>query len=296
MSKNVEQRVAGSIVGLVVGDALGVPVEFESRESLSAKPVYKMMGYGTYNQPPGTWSDDSSMTLATIESLVSSNGYNKRDLGKKFVSWMECGFYTPGGVTFDIGVTTRHALTIGRGLDSELSNGNGSLMRMAPFAFWKGATDEVIESASGITHAHPRSVLGCLLYCDIVRELFAKKSKLSDAIEIALKKRAKHPEIEYYNRLRYLDRIAERDIESSGYIVHTLEAALWCVMNTTTYKDCVLKAVNLGKDTDTVAAVAGSIAGAIYGIAGISKSWIATLKRGNYVVETANKFEAWCNQ
>lgn len=295
MGRIVEHRVAGGIIGLVVGDALGVPVEFVPRAHLAAKPVTKMIGHGTYDQPAGTWSDDSSMTLATIESLMAANGYNKRDMAKKFVAWMECAHYTPGGVTFDVGMTTRQALLLGHGLTSELSNGNGSLMRMAPLALWKGATDEIIESASGITHAHPRSVLGCLLYCDIIRAL-TKRATVPEAIEIALDKRAEYPEIEQYKRLARLGELKESDIESSGYIVHTLEAALWCAIATDRYRDCVLKAVNLGRDTDTVAAVAGSIAGVIYGLAGIPKTWIAALKRGNYVVETANFFEAWCKQ
>jgi len=123
-----------------------------------------------------------------------------------------------------------------------------------------------------------------------------KRATVPEAIEIALDKRAEYPEIEHYKRLARLGELKESDIESSGYVVHTLEAALWCAMTTDRYRDCVLKAVNLGRDTDTVAAVAGSIAGVIYGLAGIPKKWIATLKRGNYVVETANFFEAWCNQ
>lgn len=138
-----EEKIIGGILGLAIGDALGVPVEFISRQELRKKPVKEMTGYGTHSQPPGAWSDDTSLTLCLVESLCEA-GYDLADTGKKFVRWYREGYWTPFGDVFDIGNATRQAiLTLERGIDpalaglaDEWSNGNGSLMRILPASLY----------------------------------------------------------------------------------------------------------------------------------------------------------------
>ena len=293
----MKDKIMGGIIGHVVGDALGVPVEFTSRAHCKVNPVTGMRGYGTYNQPAGTWSDDSSMVLATIDSLIDNKDFARGDVLNRFYRWAMYGDYTPHGVAFDIGGTTRTAIArwaVGRrdcGLTDEKSNGNGSLMRILPFAVME-APDWDIRKASEMTHAHYRSVVACLLYSAIVRCVM-HGAPLADAIRIAMAERAEEPEIEHYARLNNLQDLTEDEIRSSGYVVDTLEAALWCALTTDNYKDCVLKAVNLGEDTDTVGAIAGGLAGVMYGFDAIPAEWINALQRKEYVLDMAEEFAGW---
>lgn len=293
----MKNKIMGGIVGHVVGDALGVPVEFTSRAHCKANPVTGMRGYGTYNQPAGTWSDDSSMLFATMESLVLNKCFIRSDMMNRFYRWAMHGAYTPHGVAFDIGGTTRTAIArwaVGReecGLSDEKSNGNGSLMRILPFAIGL-ANGEIIWCASAMTHAHMRSIAACFLYSSIVQCVMADMP-LADAIKLAMAKYAGAPEIEHYARLNNLQDLTEDEIRSSGYVVDTLEAALWCALTTDNYKDCVLKAVNLGEDTDTIGAIAGGLAGVMYGFDAIPAEWVNALQRKEYVLDMANKFAGW---
>ncbi|MGB4437301.1 MAG: ADP-ribosylglycohydrolase family protein, partial [Acetomicrobium sp.] len=143
-----KDKVIGGLLGLCIGDALGVPVEFQSREKLKRNPVKDMMGYGTHNQPPGTWSDDSSLAFCLAESLC--NGFDLQDIADKFVKWMYEGYWTPWGKAFDVGHTTQIAISrLKKGVDplesgptDERSNGNGSLMRILPLIFYVEKMDE----------------------------------------------------------------------------------------------------------------------------------------------------------
>ena len=237
-----------AVYGLAVGDALGVPFEFEARGSFEC---LGMVGYGTHGQPAGTWSDDTSMTLATCDSIRVLGRIDPDDMRVRFREWNDEGSYTIDG-RFDIGITTSRALRRGRGFDGERDNGNGSLMRIAPLAY-TDATDDEIRAVSAITHAHPTSTEACVDFVKLLRD-----PKLPPA-------GAPAP-------------------ASSGYVVHTYNAALWCAANTSSYRDCVLAAVNLGDDTDTTAAVAGALAGEIYGYEAIPTEWLETL-RGKDIIE-----------
>lgn len=276
------------IMGLVVGDALGVPVEFRKRDTYEVKD---MIGFGTYNQKPGTWSDDSSLTLATVESMGRKGGIDLEDIMKNFLDWLEGGWFTPYGEVFDVGNTTRAAIQrfkngtdpVNCGGKTIYDNGNGSLMRILPFAFVPHTWADVLH-ASALTHGHILSILGCEIYVAYAERLIAGRNKL-EAMTDAMK------EIPFAYDFRELDKIGSRkrdEIKSSGYVVDTLEAALWCFLNTETYRDCVLAAVNLGEDTDTVAAVAGGLAGIYYGTggeAGIPESWIEQIARKDWIRE-----------
>lgn len=176
--------VKGAILGVVVGDALGVPVEFMSREELTACPVTGMREYGTHDQPAGTWSDDSSMTLCLMESLT--HGLDYGDMASTYLCWADDGYWTPHGEVFDMGRATREALVkyahhvpaLECGGDGQWDNGNGSLMRIMPLALylhetmgpcWNDEMDayEIIHNASRITHGHPISLISCGIYCSI---------------------------------------------------------------------------------------------------------------------------------
>lgn len=307
--------VLNGIMGLCVADALGVPVEFESRESLLKNPVVNMRAYGTYNQPAGTWSDDSSMTLCLVDSLTRGLDYN--DIMVKFSSWINNGDYSPHGEVFDIGVGTRKALfrflegvpPLECGGKSEWDNGNGSLMRILPILFHlqsvygndfqsNDEAFEIIHNISSLTHGHKRSFMSCSIYISVAAMLLDEMD-VNTAVELGIYKAMKYYrgqkdftfELKHFTSLENKDfiNLSVDEIKSSGYVIDTLEAAIWCLLNTTDYKTCVLKAVNLGNDTDTVAAVAGGLAGLKYGYNNIPKDWIELLANKEYIEDLCNE-------
>ena len=299
------------IMGVVVGDALGVPVEFLERELLQKDPLKGMRGYGTYNLPKGSWSDDSSMTLATLDSLKS--GYNLEDIMSRFVAFMTKGEYTPFGTAFDIGNGTcdsiirymkdRNVKTCGG--TAEYNNGNGSLMRIMPICLYlfehKEAVStpeeeriQILHEVSGLTHNHIRSKMACSLYYYMVEAILTQSGTLKEKLQAGLNKGFTYyeqdlrnmVELSYYGRLRNLEDfilVENKDIRSFGYVVDTIEAAVWCLITTKSYAECVLKAVNLGYDTDTVAAIAGGLAGLQYGYDEIPKEWLEVIQRREWI-------------
>lgn len=304
-----ENKVLDGIIGFCVGDALGVPVEFKTREELVKEPVTDMIGYGTYNQPPGTWSDDTSLTLCLVESLC--NGLNLEDIGNKFVKWYYDSYWTPHNMTFDVGNTTKEAIRRisegvspeQAGLNDEDSNGNGSLMRVLPLAFYlKNFKDEekysVIHKISSITHRHLRSILACSIYVEYAINLlkgYSKKEAYKNMKENIINFYSNtvfRKEFDSYNRILNSDvsKLKKEEIRSSGYVVDTLEAVFWCFLNRDGYKEVVLTAVNLGNDTDTIAAIAGGLAGIYYGIEAIPKKWIDEIARKDEIIRLAEQF------
>ncbi|MEL7609376.1 MAG: ADP-ribosylglycohydrolase family protein [Bacillota bacterium] len=305
------EALLGAIMGLCVGDALGVPVEGQSRGALAKDPVTQMRGFGTYRQPAGTWSDDTSMTLCLLDSLALKLDYD--DIMRRFTRWLYAGEFTPYGVAFGAGSTTREAVAAyARGESAQLcggrsvwNNGNGSLMRILPLAFYLYprygadiAQEEpmrIVHDVSSLTHAHPCSLIACGMYIGIACGLLGGRT-LKDALSAGLEqafeyydKRQTFAEaLKAYHRLRDWDEfcsISADGIFSSGYVVHTLEAALYCLANTKSYRSCVLGAVNLGQDTDTVAAVAGGLAGLAYGYEAIPIDWIFQIPRRGWIEE-----------
>ena len=249
------RKLADAVFGLAIGDALGVPYEFKNRGAFECT---EMTGYGTHGQPAGTWSDDTSMTIATAKSIKDNGGkivpVNIRD---NFVAWADDEDFNANGVGFDIGSATWVALSTGEPQTGERSNGNGSLMRILPLAFAE-CTDEEVMQVSAITHGHEISMHACVIYVRIARRLLAGES-IHDIIPTLMYE-------EPFDRLRKIDQLPEKEVESSGYVVHTLEAALWTLAKYDNFRDTVLAAVNLGDDTDTTAAVAGGLAGIVYGL------------------------------
>lgn len=259
---------ATAVYGAIIGDALGVPFEFCDRRTFCCNG---MTGYGTHNQPPGTWSDDSSMILATCRSLKENKGLIEiDDIRYRFDRWLMDGSYTPFGEVFDVGETTKRALFKGKGETGERSNGNGSLMRILPIAF-TDCSDEEVREVSAITHAHWISQEACVIYVTLIRECLRGR-KLADVVHsLSLS--------EPFQRIPTIDTLNENEIRSGGYVVDTLEAAIWCVLTTNSFKDCLLKAVNLGDDTDTVASIAGGLAAACcYTYSDIPGEWVDCLQ------------------
>ena len=243
------------VLGLAVGDALGVPYEFMRRDSFTCTD---MVGHGTHDQPAGTWSDDTSMTLAILDSFRELGRIDEDDIRSRFCDWCENNAYACDRL-FDIGNATAAALRLGHGLAGERDNGNGSLMRTVPLAFTP-ATDDEVRAVSAITHAHPISTEACVRMVHAARDLIAGASAREVAAAYGVD----------------ADK-ARDDVRSTGFVLATYDAALWCLANTGTYADCALMAVNLGDDTDTTGAVAGALAGIVYGEASIPSSWLARL-------------------
>ena len=292
-------RLLGCLLGAVVGDALGVPVEFESRAARDADPVTGVRGHGTYDQPPGTWSDDSSLLLATADSLTH-RGYDPADMIARFLTWLKGQAYTPHGEVFDIGVTTRRALArfaegtpaAACGGRDEHDNGNGSLMRIAPLSLYvrRLAPAEVVRCSaevSGLTHAHPRSQLCCAYFSLLLREVTAGQPLRVAMASASASLDPYVPDSEREPLARILSgsilHAPAADVRGSGYVVHCLEASLWCAAREPSYERAVLAAINLGEDTDTTAAVTGALAGALHGLRAVPEAWLRALASREYV-------------
>jgi len=300
------------LIGTAVGDALGVPVEFQQREMLKANPVTDMREYGTHKQPKGTWSDDTSLMLCLAESMIEGLDINK--LAQKFIAWKNDNLWTPHGWVFDIGIGTRIAIErLEDGMSPELAggfderdNGNGSLMRILPLVLHIKDLDidsryDWTKKVSSLTHAHIRSVMACFYYLEFAKKIIEGKDKIQAYTELQLEiyqyfeSRKINPiEIQKFSRLLFDDisNIEEDNIESSGYVIHTLEASIWCLLTTNSYSEAVLKAVNLGNDTDTTGAVTGGLAGLIYGMETISTEWVNVLARKEDIIKLSDSYEA----
>ena len=306
--------VKGMLLGLAVGDALGVPVEFDSRRSLKAEPVTNMRSGGSWGQEAGTWSDDTSLTIAAMESIARLGKIDFQDIMQNFLRWFEHDDFTATGKRFDIGNTTRAAIVrFARkllpptkcGATNENSNGNGSLMRILPAMLYLYGTREkiggdeleIIHDFSALTHGHAVSKIACGIYSLIAAKILDGKN-LSEAFVLGMND-AKNfygadDSFKKFSRLcdENFAALPEEKISSSGYVLDALEAALWCLLTTDDYKTLALKAVNLGGDTDTTAAIAGGLAGIFYGAEAIPDEWLKILKRRDYLEKISDDFAA----
>ena len=304
------------IYGLVVGDAMGVPVEFTSGEDRRLDPVTDMIGYGTYNQPEGTWSDDSSMALATLVSIRDKGEIDYKDIMERFHDWCMNGTYTPFDEVFDIGIATSRAIMkysngakpLESGGKTEWDNGNGSLMRILPVCLYiveqqkykklsDGEAIDIIHNCSALTHAHLRSKIACGIYYFLVKAVLNKDGELIERLQQGVDNAFKYygesteSELDKYNRLISLSEFKDtpgNQIKSTGYVVYTLEAAIWCLVNSSSYEEVILKAVNLGDDTDTVAAITGGLAGLYYGYDNIPHKWRSKLQKREWIDSLLN--------
>jgi ADP-ribosyl-[dinitrogen reductase] hydrolase len=320
MTANTAARLKSSvatagILGLAVGDALGVPVEFQSRESLRRDAVTGMRGYGSHHQPPGTWSDDTALTLCLVESLCEA-GIDYRDQAQRFVGWMLRNEWTPRGTVFDIGNATRQAISrldrgiapTEAGLTDESSNGNGSLMRVLPIAIYLAYADRaeriaVAMDCSRLTHGHPRCQLTCAMFVEIAAAV-VRGLELSKAVAAARDAMASlvathaASELKTFARLLspQLETLSESDISGSGYVIHCLESSLWCALNARSYEAGVLQAVNLGEDTDTTGAVTGGLLGVRFGRDAIPENWQEQIARKDDILALCDRFQSVCQR
>ncbi|GAA4019266.1 hypothetical protein GCM10022280_18830 [Sphingomonas swuensis] len=287
----VEDRALGALLGLAVGDALGTTLEFQSRDKQPR--VTGLVGCGPFGLKPGQWTDDTSMALALADSLIAHGRLDETDLMHRFVRWWRQGDYSCTGRCFDIGGTTSQALSRFEqtgdpmaGSAHHQSAGNGSLMRLAPvvlhgFGIGELGALEVAEGQSRTTHAAPACVEACR---EFAFRLYLAATGKDRSFVFSFEGSAEDPEVQRV--LAGSWRGKHRDeIRSSGYVVHSLEAALWCVARTTTFEDAVILAANLADDADTTAAITGQLAGAMYGMSAIPDRWLQQLAWRNKIEE-----------
>ena len=299
MDKKARNYLKDLLYGVCVGDALGVPVEFESREYLKTNPVTKMGSGGVHDQGTGVWSDDSSLTFCLAEAIIE--GYDIHNLADKFIKWKNIGYWTATGEVFDIGNTTRQSIiNLSKGVHptlaggfNEIDNGNGSLMRILPLVILLKDLPiekrfDSVKEVSSITHAHIRSVISCFYYLEFALQIIEGKDKfeiyenLKISVSEFLNSNAIYSiELIHFERLLKgnINELEEDAIQSGGYVIQTLEASIWCLLTTNNYEEAVLKAANLGGDTDTTASVTGGLAGLLYGFESIPKTWVVSIRK-----------------
>ena len=287
-------RCRGALLGLAIGDALGATVEFMPPGTF--EPMMEILGGGPHGLMPGEWTDDTSMALCLAESLIECEGFNAEDQLDRYVRWWKNGHLSSTGICFDIGITTKAALEkfqeTGQpsGLTSPDTAGNGSIMRMAavPIFYANSMDDAVMFAAqsSATTHAAEEAVDACRYMAAVmVRALWGseKEEVLAPALTGELSGNV--------NRVAFGSfRIFNPpQIRGSGYVVESLEAALWAFHNTDNFADGARMAVNLGDDADTTGAVYGQIAGAFYGQSGIPRHWVDTLAQRDLIIDYADR-------
>jgi len=289
------ERIEGGLLGLLVGDALGVPYEFNPPSALPPRTQLDFVPPPGFRRshgsvPPGTWSDDGAQALCLLASLLERGRLDVDDFARRLLDWYERGDMAVDGNAFDVGLQTSSALlsirsgapALDAGRTDERGNGNGSLMRALPLALWHEGTDaELVEAAhlqSRVTHPHPRSQVCCALYCLWARfELEGRADAWRKAVAVV---RGHYPDgSEHRNELETYVRPDDAPQGSgSGYVVDCLRSARMVVEREPSYSGAVRAAIALGHDTDTTACVAGGIAGIRYGVGGIPAEWRSGLR------------------
>jgi ADP-ribosylglycohydrolase len=291
------KKIEGGLLGLLVGDALGVPYEFHPPEAIPAADAIEMTPPSGFRRAhasvaPGTWSDDGAQALCLLASLVEKGKLDLEDFGNRMVRWLQEGYMAVGGHVYDVGIGTRQSL--GRmasgtpvresGGAGERDNGNGSLMRVLPLVLWhQGSDAELARDAmlqSLPTHAHPRSHVCCALYCIWARYVAAEDGDVDDSWDAAVSfvEDFCSSQPEHLRELNEHVRPREAfDCRGTGYVVDCLHSAHAAVRQPT-YTDAVRTAISFGNDTDTTACVAGGIAGIIHGSDAIPERWRDSLR------------------
>ncbi|HET9111685.1 MAG TPA: ADP-ribosylglycohydrolase family protein [Ktedonobacterales bacterium] len=307
-SLTYQDRIEGGLLGLLIGDALGVPYEFHAASQI---PPRAQIDYAppagfhrAHNVPPGTWSDDGAMALCLLASLLDGGRLDPDDLGRRFVDWYERGYLAVDGDVFDIGIQTREALrAIKAGVPALLAGptaenklGNGSLMRAAPLTLWSDGDDEALVAdamtQSRLTHGHPRAQVCCALYCLWARRVAREHPQpWEDAVATlrALWPTASIERVELESGIRPDDPAPG---DGGGYVVTTLRSARWAVESTSDFASAVRAAISLGNDTDTTACVTGGVAGLRYGARGIPAAWRAGLRGQDLLAPLLDRLRA----
>lgn len=276
-------RAKGALLGLACGDALGTTIEFEERGSFT--PLTEIVGGGPFHLEKGQWTDDTSMALCLAESLIHNRGMDLYDQSLGYCRWFNKGYMSCTGTCFDIGMTVRAALNKfattsdpRSGATHERSAGNGSIMRLAPVPIYFHDDEDEAHYMSGESSVTTHGTAECIEACELFGRIIWKAINGHDKFEILanLDKEFSCPKVQAIANVEYRNKTYE-EIVGSGYVIQSLEAALWCFLNSSSYKEAVLLAANLGDDADTTAAVCGQIAGAFYGMSGIPQNWLECL-------------------
>ena len=290
-----KSKVYDCFMGVAVADAFGFPYQFHPRDSFSVKNTM-IEGNG---MPAGSWSDDTSLTLATMDSITACGGIDLEGMMMNFALWLRGGEFTPFGYSFDVGGGTAKGIlryingfdVTECGLTDYSNNGNGSLMRILPLAF-VDCTLEEIAAVSALTHGNEYSIHACQIQVAIAKRLLNGEG-IAEALRNVMTTKP-YCDFEEYKHLLNVSTMSRDDISSSGFVLHTLTAALWCLLKTTSYRECIMTAAGLGLDTDTVGAVAGGLAGIIYGSTGnrgIPMMWVKGLRNRKLIESTITDFE-----
>ncbi len=302
-------KIKGCLVGLAIGDALGVHLEFTNPKDVV--PITDYTEGNPYGIPKGYWTDDTSMALCISQSLLQYTGFNAEDIMKKFCDWQRKGYMSSTGRCFDIGNTTRNALMEYwrdpnggpfRGATDVMSAGNGSIMRLAPIPmfFHESLPDTCINAglSSRITHGN----LECVYACQIMGEvIYNMLNNIPWYLEPYGTLNITQPNQKYWTKtlLNVIDgSFGCDDIkkQGTGYVVESLEASLWAVYDSDSFEESVLKAVNLGDDADTTGAVTGQLAGALYGYDAIPQRFKDGLHEHDMIVKIAEELACACRR
>ncbi|HOS97755.1 MAG TPA: ADP-ribosylglycohydrolase family protein [Deltaproteobacteria bacterium] len=278
------ERYQGCLLGLACGDAVGTTLEFKPRGSF--EPITDMVGGGPFNLEPGQWTDDTSMALCLAESLIEKKGFDPLDQMDRYVRWYRTGYLSSTGVCFDIGGTTASALRRFEktsdpfsGPTERHSAGNGSLMRLAPVPLYffpdRDAMMFYAGESSRTTHGAQECIDACRLFASILYNALSGMDKEQVLFEHH-ETTTDSPVIREILGGSYKGKTKDQ-LQGTGYVVHSLEAALWCFYSTDTFRDAIVLAANLGDDADTTAAICGQLAGCYYGRQGIPDLWLRRL-------------------
>lgn len=306
------------MMGLVVGDALGSPAQFRNRREFENNPITEMEYCKCFNMPAGSWTDDSSLAIATLDAFTHKKGYSLDLIAFNFGLWLYKGKFTPFGSAYDIGYGCESGIRRfweGQnpklsGSDNERNNGNGSLMRIMPACLYAyelqkkicTSDNEVIQmihEISGITHRHLRAQMACGLYFYMAKSILDNielqrglslinclQKGIDDGLKYYRQDIRNLTEITCFSRLFSLDELKKTsfdDIRSSGYVIDTIEAVVYNLISTETFEDCLVKAINMGGDSDSVGAIAGGLAGLYYGYDSIPERWISKIQRREWI-------------
>lgn len=295
---DARERFRGCLLGLAAGDAVGTTVEFQGRGSFP--PVTDMVGSGPFNLSPGQWTDDTSMALCLATSLVTMGGFDAADQMNRYCDWQDNGYLSSTGQCFDIGNTVSQALAQYRqsgvpfsGATHPRSAGNGCLMRLAPVPmFYFPSRDNVLHfsgESSRTTHGAAECVDASRLFGDCLFRALSGASK-SEILLGSEPEIVESPSIQAIARGEYRSKSID-EIRGTGYVVESLEAALWCFWATETFEQAILTATNLGDDADTTAAICGQLAGAYYGESGIPPRWLNQLTLRDEITQLAEQLQ-----
>lgn len=294
MDKN---RIKGALWGFVLGDALGVPHEFKTAEDMQLRPVRDMVGFEMHHQPAGTWSDDTSMVLVTMEAMMTSSQEQWLEtIMNNFLAWYHKGEYTPHGECFDIGGTVKSALksyTPGRfiGPSGEYDQGNGALMRILPVALWAHLTKEWewVKKISQLTHGHPHCTLASEHYAQTLGAIL-EGWRVTQAVDVATEQCPDFANTTLFECIKNRCIFQEAPpLHPSGFVVDTLECVYACAVKPT-FKSGVLKAIHLGGDTDTISALTGALIGARMGFTALPREWLKQLQAKADVDDVIERF------